>query len=272
MSITSDEFAYLQRLVRDRSNNVLEPSKQSTTQMRLTPILQKEGLLSVSDLIRKLRQTAGGPLHQAVVESLMVQESSFFRDPPVWDALRELILPPRIKAAGRRTFRIWCGATAHGQEPWSVAMMLKRYLYTGEQSFEIVSTDISEKAIAYARAGRYTQLEVSRGLSLELQQRFLRPETGCYAIVNDIRPMVTFRIQNLCMDWPDLGQFDLILMRNVLYYFEAHERRSVLDRATRLLAPGGAMILGAGEIPTHTPRACQSVRFAAVPALVKEGA
>jgi chemotaxis protein methyltransferase CheR len=270
MTLATEEFAYLQRLVRERSHNVLEPAKLATTQMRLAPVLQNAGLTSIGELVQKLRHAPTGPLANAVVEALMVQETSFFRDPPVWAALRELILPPRIRAAGPRPFRVWCGATAHGQEPWSIAMLLKRYLYTGEQRFEIQATDISDRALSYARTGRYTSYEVSRGLSAELQQRFLRPDGAAWSIVQDIRPMVTFRLQNLCLDWPDFGRFDLILLRNVLYYFDTNERRNVLDRAARLLAPNGVLLLGGGEIPTHTPRGCQATRFATVPALLRE--
>lgn len=125
-AMSADEYSYLQRLVLQRTSNVLDPGTIGTTHMRLTPILAREGLATVSDLVNRLRQTPHGPLHLSVLDSLMVQESSFFRDPPVWEALRDHILPTRIRAAGRRPFRVWNGATALGQEPWSTAMLLKR--------------------------------------------------------------------------------------------------------------------------------------------------
>ncbi len=265
--MTQDEFQFLQKLMRDRSANVLEAGKESTTVMRLSPVLKAEGLTTIGDLVKKLRATGVGRLHTQVVESLTVHESSFFRDPPVWSALREHVLPPLVRASAGRPFRAWCGATSLGQEPWSLAITLKRWFYTGTEQFHITATDISEKALAYAMAGRYTALEASRGLSPELSQRFLKPDAGGMSVSADIRPMVQFRRLNLCQDWPDLGQFDLILMRNVLYYFDPVDRRSVLDRAARLLYPGGVLLLGAGEIATHTPRDLTPHRFGTVPAL-----
>ena len=203
------------------------------------------------------------------MESLTVHESSFFRDPLVWETLREQILPPLVRAAAGRPFRVWCAATSLGQEPWSMAITLKRWFYTGTERFEIVATDISEKALAYAQAGRYTTLEATRGLTPELGQRFLKPDGACHVVSPDLRPMITFRRLNLCSDWPDLGRFDLVLMRNVLYYFDVSERRAVLDRAARIMLPNAALLMGSGEIPTHTPRDVSATRFGTVPALKK---
>ena len=187
----------------------------------------------------------------------------------VWETLREQILPPLVRGVAGRPFRVWCAATSLGQEPWSMAIILKRWFYTGTERFEITATDISEKALAYAMNGRYTTLEATRGLTPELAQRFVKPEAGCHVVSADLRPLVSFRRLNLCADWPDLGRFDVILMRNVLYYFDVAERRGVLDRAARVLQPGGVLLMGAGEIPTHTPRDMSAVRFGGVPALKK---
>lgn len=83
MSITTDDYQYLQRLMRERSANVLEAGKESTTEMRLGPVIRAEGLASIADLVKKLRASNFTALHTQVVESLTVHESSFFRDPQV---------------------------------------------------------------------------------------------------------------------------------------------------------------------------------------------
>lgn len=272
MPLSPEDYAYLQRLLQASSGNVLGPGAQATTELRLAALARREGYANVEELVWRVRLLGTSALQQAVVEALLVHESSFFRDRPVWDALREQVLPARLRANPGQRFRAWCAAAAGGQEPWSLAMALRRWFLVDEGGAEIVATDVSERALAQARAGRYTALEVSRGLTEPLQQRFFEADDGAFVLTRDLRPLVTFRTLNLCGPWPDFGTFDLVLLRNVLFYFDAGDRREVLDRTAATLRPGGFLVLGSGEIATHTPRACRPARLGGLTALIREAA
>jgi chemotaxis protein methyltransferase CheR len=159
------------------------------------------------------------------------------------------MLPALLAArASRRTLRIWCAAASTGQEPYSLAMILKEM--EGQLAgwrIEIIGTDLSTEVLDKAKAGSYTQFEVQRGLPIQYLMKYFTQKGDQWEIASSIRSMVQYRPLNLLRDFSSLGQFDIIYCRNVLIYFDQPTKADVLGRASRLLAPDGYLVLGAAE-------------------------
>ena len=126
---------------------------------------------------------------------------------------------------------------------------------------EFLSTDLCLDALEHARAGRFTQLEVNRGLSPELLLKYFTRDYAEWEFRADLRQRVDFREVNLIGEWPAMEPLDLILLRNVLSYFDVETKQSVLTRARELLRPGGFLILGAAENVADLVEGLEAVVF-----------
>jgi chemotaxis protein methyltransferase CheR len=180
-------------------------------------------------------------LRQSLIDRITVQESQFFRDASFFDALRTRILP---QLAGPLT--VWSAACAHGQEAWSVAMMLAE---AGRRDWRIHATDVSSRALARARSARFAQREL-RGLSAARRDRFMVADDAGYTVSPTLREYVTFAEHNLVRHDPppQIAAARLVLLRNVLIYFEDAEIARLFHRLARILAPGAWVALGGSEI------------------------
>jgi chemotaxis protein methyltransferase CheR len=239
---------YLSTLVRDRAAIVLEPGKEYLALTRLDPVARKAGLGSVTELVAHLRR-GESTLHEEVVDALTTNETSWFRDQHPWDSLRLTILPELIEQKrNSRTLQIWCAGCSTGQEPYSLAMLLQEHFpELATWNISIVGTDISQAVLDRARAGRYGQLEVNRGLPAHMLVRHFEREGMEWVIEDPIRTRVRFQRHNLVGPWPAFPPFDLIMMRNVMIYFDLETKRTLLARVRDALAPGGLLLLGGSE-------------------------
>jgi len=157
--------------------------------------------------------------------------------------LRDVVVPESRRRPGG-PLRVWSAACSTGQEPYSVAMTL---LDEGVRDFSVLGTDLSREVLARAREGRYSQLEVNRGLPAPvLVRHFSRSGTG-WEVAAAVRAHVEFRLHNLLDPPPRDRQFDVVFLRNVLIYFDAATRRDILTRVARVVRPGGFLVLGAAE-------------------------
>ena len=249
-AITPAEFGYIKGLVRERSAIVLDEGKEYLVSSRLAPIARQEGVASVGELVNRLRSRPGSTLHHAVVEAMTTNETSFFRDPAVFDGLRKEILPDLIRSrAATRHLDIWSAAASTGQEAYSLVMMMKEHFpeLAGWRT-PIVATDLNEQVLAKARAGRYTQFEVNRGLPAPLMSRWFSRAGAEWQLDREILNAVQLRPLNL-IGTARYPQVDLILLRNVLIYFDTETKRQILSRVREALRPGGYLLLGASESP-----------------------
>jgi len=233
-----------------RAAIVLDRGKEYLALSRLEPVARDHGLTTVSELVDKLRKRElTSTLHDQVIDALTTNETTFFRDYNPWESLRTLVLPALLERKERsRTLAIWSAGCSSGQEPYSIAMSIREHfpeLLTWQLS--ILGTDISSSVLDRARAGRYGQLEVNRGLPAHLLVRHFTRAGMEWEIEEPIRRMVRFERHNLNDVWPSMPPFDLVLMRNVMIYFEAEAKRQVLAKMHRQLAPHGYLLLGASE-------------------------
>jgi chemotaxis protein methyltransferase CheR len=244
--MTQEDFLFLARLVRRRSGLVLSEGKGEWLEQRLKPVMRRFGFRDLAALLKDLR-LGHDALAAAVTETMTVNETSFFRDAHQFARLRDQVLPQLLAAHGReKRLRLWSAACAGGQEVWSLAMMLDGLALEG-WTIDLIATDISGEAIARAEAGRYSQFEVMRGLSVEDVARHFRPLESGFMVSERLKRMVTFRKFNLMDSFGWLDDVDIVLCRNVLMHFDRAARASVLERLAETLSPDGVLLLGDTE-------------------------
>ncbi|MFV0632943.1 CheR family methyltransferase [Demequina sp.] len=242
MTLAPDAFQFVATLVKDRSAIDLGVGKEYLVESRLAPLARSAGMADVTAYIRSLRTASH--LHSDVVEAMTTNETSWFRDRAPFQALRTTVLPS-YEAQRRTGIRVWSAACSSGQEPYSLAMLVADEFARLQVS--ITATDLSGRMLDQARAGRYSQLEVNRGLPAPSLVKHFRRTGAAFEISASLRAAVSFRHHNLLDPPPMGGPFDVILMRNVLIYFDVPTKRAVLARVRSALAPGGWLILGAAE-------------------------
>lgn len=245
-----DDYTFVCALLRGASGLSLGPGKEYLLESRLPPVAKMYGFATLAALIAALRNRPHAELVKAVSDAMTTGETLFFRDTVPFEMLRASVLPQlaeRCRHEGR-ALRIWCAAASTGQEPFSVAMLLAELqVQLLGTRVELLATEYASHAINRARRGVFTQLEVQRGLPDRLLRKYFTESTDGYRIADDIRRRVTFRELNLLASFRSLGQFDVILCRNVLIYFDALTKKDVLDRLALALAPEGHLFLGATE-------------------------
>jgi chemotaxis protein methyltransferase CheR len=248
MTLPASDFAYIADLVCRESAIVLTTQKDYLVQARLTPVAQQHGLAGITQLVSVLRGRADAQLRQQVVEALTTNETSWFRDNDPYRMLGDVVLPEvavGARADNNRPIRIWSAACSAGQELYSIAIVLQESL--PGVKYQLVASDLSSEMVARAQAGRFSQLEINRGLAASMLVRYFDREGAHWRVGKDLRRDVTFARVNLAQPLPALGLFDVIFVRNVLIYFDVETKRGVLERVRRLLRPGGWLFLGAAE-------------------------
>jgi chemotaxis protein methyltransferase CheR len=247
--MTPEDFAYLRKLLKDRSGLVLSPEKQYLAESRLLPVARRNGLLTLTELIAKLRAPQAQTLTSDVVDAMTTNETFFFRDKQPFDHFRDTIMPALMAARAReKRIRIWCTACATGQEPYSLAMALKGMgAALAGFKVQILATDLCAEVLERAQAGIYSQFEVQRGLPIQQLVKFFVPAGERWQITPEIRAMVQFRTLNLLADFKPLGAFDVVFCRNVLIYFDQPTKTAVLERIARQMPDDGFLVLGAAE-------------------------
>ena len=248
-SLTSTDFDFVCRLVHQESAIVLGTGKEYLVESRLLTLARQVGERSVPDLVRRLQREPRGPLAGLVVDAMTTNETSFFRDRHPFDALRATVLPEllRTRAASRR-IDVWCGAASAGQEPYTLAMLVREAL-EGRPGWtsSLLATDISAEMLERTRNGRYSQLEVNRGLPAPMLVKWFERVGTEWQVKPALRSMVQVRQLNLAAPFPSLGSYDVVFLRNVLIYFDPPTKRQVLQRVRQVLRPDGLLFLGAAE-------------------------
>ena len=249
-AIGTEDFDRIRTMVRQQTGIVLEESKRYLIESRLSTLVRKEGIESVDALLDTLRSGSSSEFRGKIVEAMTTNETSFFRDGHPFEALRRFVLPElmRLRAKEKR-LRIWCAAAATGQEPYSLAMLLREQFAAPlvGWSVQILATDFSPAVLDVARRGQFNAIEMSRGLTMPYQSKYFRQVDSAWEIHESIRAMIEFRPLNLIGTWPAMLSYDLILLRNVLIYFDLATKQTVLRHAKTVLRSDGYLFLGGAE-------------------------
>jgi len=247
--MNDSELDFMAALLKQHSGLIVSKDKIYLLENRLAPIARLHGFSGLSTLIEALRAKPTAALTEDVVEAMTTNESFFFRDGKPFDTFRDKVLPDLItKRTRNKTLRIWCAAASTGQEPYSLAMILKeKAAAMAGWKIQIVGTDISRKALDRARAGIYSQFEVQRGLPVQMLVKYFEKQGDVWQVKPDIRSMVDYRSFNLLHDLRSLGQFDVVFCRNVLIYFDLPTKERVLEGISKVMTTDGSLFLGGAE-------------------------
>jgi chemotaxis protein methyltransferase CheR len=249
MTISDAEFQYVRDLVYKAAAIVLEDGKAYLVESRLQPVARRLGFASLNEMIAKMRLQSLNGIQWNIVEAMTTNETYFFRDIHPFEMLRKSVLPELIKRrSAQRQLNLWCAAASSGQEPYTIAMILREYfpeLLTWKINF--LATDVSKEMLARCQEGCYSQLEVNRGLPAPLLVRYFQKIGMEWQIKEEMRRMIDFRQLNLAQSWPALPAMDIVLMRNVLIYFDLQTKRAIMARLSNLLKPDGYLLLGGAE-------------------------
>ncbi len=246
MKIT--DFDLYKDLLKEKSGLVLTQDKSYLLESRLNPIAKKWGFDSLDAMTMTLQGVPDPKLIIDIIEAMTTNETSFFRDSRPFDLFRETVLTYLKDARSHKKIRIWCAASSSGQEPYTLAMLLKEAAadFPGWK-FEIHATDISNEILDQAREAKYTQFEVQRGLPIQLLMKYFVQDGDKWQLNDEIRGMVKYDYFNLLQPMNKLGMFDIIFCRNVLIYFDEETKAHVLGNMAQQLESDGFPFLGGAE-------------------------
>ncbi|ANS84759.1 protein-glutamate O-methyltransferase [Vibrio scophthalmi] len=262
ITISDQEYRDFSRFLESQCGIVLGESKQYLVRSRLSPLVAKFKLASLSDLLRDVITGRNRELRIAAVDAMTTNETLWFRDSYPFTVLADKILPE--VAANKRPIKIWSAASSSGQEPYSMAMTILETQVRKPgmlPNVSITATDISSNMLDMCRAGVYDNLALGRGLSPERRRTFFEDVgDGRMKIKDNAKRLVNFRPQNLMDSYALLGKFDIIFCRNVLIYFSPDMKSKVLNQMANSLNPGGYLLLGASESLTGLTDRFEMVR------------
>lgn len=243
--LNDQEFAKFQRLLFDIAGIHLAPTKKMMLVGRLGRRIRAHNLASFSDYFQLLQQRKDEL--QIAVDLLTTNETYFFREPKHFEFLKESILP--LHPLGQ-SFRVWSAACSSGEEPYSLAMLLADQLGV-TASWEVLASDISTQVLEKARRAIYPLNRAELIPPAYKRQYCLRgigEQEGMLQVDQALRQRVQFRQVNLNSALPSgLGSFELILLRNVMIYFQLETKREVVQRIVQQLKPGGYLFIGHSE-------------------------
>ena len=256
ITISDQEYRDFSRFLESQCGIVLGDSKQYLVRSRLSPLVTKFNLASLSDLLRDVVTGRNRELRVAAVDAMTTNETLWFRDTYPFAVLADKLLPEI--AANKRPIKIWSAASSSGQEAYSMAMTI---LETQARkpgmlpNVSITGTDISASMLDMCRKGAYDNLALGRGLSPERRRTFFEDAgDGRMKVKDNVKRMVNFRPQNLMDSYALLGKFDIIFCRNVLIYFSPDMKAKVLNQMANSLNPGGYLLLGCLLYTSPSPR------------------
>ncbi|HBR70010.1 MAG TPA: chemotaxis protein CheR [Rhodospirillaceae bacterium] len=236
-------------LLKEKSGLVLTQDKAYLVESRLGPVAKKWNFPSLEAMTDSLRAVPNPKLVNDIVEAMTTNETSFFRDIKPFDLFRDTVLPHMLKnRVNQRKIKIWCAAASSGQEPYSLAMIVKEKgsVFAG-WDISLKATDISNDILEMARQGVYSQFEVQRGLPITMLMKYFKQSDEKWTISDDIKKMIRYEYFNLLENFASLGNFDVIFCRNVLIYFDEPTKRQIFEKMSKILAPDGFLFLGGAE-------------------------
>ncbi|MBM7866071.1 protein-glutamate O-methyltransferase CheR [Heliobacterium gestii] len=261
MSMLQDRkgFRSMQQYIERECGIHIDDDKAYLIEGRLGKLLAESGARDFEEFYHFLYKSRDRSMTEKVIDAITTNETMWFRDKTPWRILEEIFMPrfiQELRTGKRLRIRLWSAAASTGQEAYSTAMCIDRYLkdkaiagITLDQ-FEIVATDISPAVLQVARAGKYDSISILRGLDAGHKERYFQKEGRVWSIDDRIRRAVRFERFNLQDAYQGLGCFDVIFCRYVAIYFSEPLKRDIFRRMADQLRTGGALFLGGSEIFT----------------------
>ena len=252
-----EDLGLLTKFVADACCIFLGEDKSYLFQARLGKLIAETGAADIPEFIRLTQADTTSRLRDKIIDSMTTHETYWFRDVRPWESLEEHLLPQlaaQVACGQKSKIRILSAACSSGQEPYSIALLLHKLFDQSRlhgvslSSFEINGFDISPGTLFLAAAGRFSKLEIARGLPEFWRDNYFSPTSGdTWTLKDSVRKMVTFKRRNLQDSFAILGQFDLVLCRNVAIYFKEDFKKDLFNRMGSIIFPGGHLMLGGTE-------------------------
>ncbi len=248
-SVGRDVLQFFAQYIESQLGIVYSDANYFQLEHRLKDIAVQLKIGSVAELHARAKIGFDSEIKNLLLDLATNNETSFFRDPAVFQAIATVIIPELLNRPNRPSnVRIWSAAASTGQEIYSVGVALQEIKDQLTVPYQLIATDISERVLKRAQTGVYSSLEVQRGLTIAQKQKYFDQEAnGDWKVKPEIRRLVTFKKLNLLEHWGDHGSFDLILCRNVLIYQSVANKTKVIEQIERHLNSGGYLFLGAAE-------------------------
>ncbi len=255
-TVSPEAYQGFQKFLEESCGIVLGDNRHYLVSSRLHRVMQEHQLSSLDDLLKQLQRSPTSGLREVVIDAMTTNETFWFRDGYPFEVLKTRIFPELAKN-GRNSIKIWSAACSTGQEAYSISITAQEWRTTNPGALagdvQIVGTDISPSVLRQAKAGRYDEAAVRRGVSQERQQRHFRKVDDEWEVRPEIKSRASFREGNLLGNYALLGRFDIIFCRNVLIYFSSDLKRDIIGRMAKALNPGGYLFLGSSEsISAHS--------------------
>ncbi len=261
--INPEQFRFFAEMVKEHSGIALVKGKEYLLESRLNELAKILGLKDIDALYKKAKFQMTPRLKEQIIEAMTTNETYFFRDQHPFDALRKHIIPEMIERnAAKKSLKFWSAACSTGQEPYSISMIINEHFPAlANWQVSITATDISKQAISKGMAGRFTQVEVNRGLPITLLIKYFKQQ-GAFWVVNEKlkRPM-RFKQMNLMGPFIGINGMDIVLCRYVLIYFDHDTKKQILEKIVKVMNPGGYLLLGATETPVGLPPSMKRKSF-----------
>lgn len=247
---SEQDFELLRNLVKEHTGINLSEHKQEMLYSRLSRRLRVLKLHSFADYYKLLKRDPGDELMQ-FVNAVTTNLTAFFREPHHFEFLARKLLPELVRSKVReQRIRIWSAGCASGEEPYSIAMVIRENL-PSHWDVKILATDLDSSMVERGKAGVYT-LERVQGISAERVKKWFKQTltpNGSYQmqVIPELKEMITFKTLNLMSEWPMRGPIDIIFCRNVVIYFDKPTQRILFDRFANLLGKEGHLFVGHSE-------------------------
>jgi chemotaxis protein methyltransferase CheR len=244
--LNEKQFRKISDLVYRHCGINLKDGKEALVKARLMKRFRAIGMDSVEAYIELIESKAGDHELDHMIDAMTTNKTSFFREIEHFKFLREMVLP---QFKGRR-MRFWSAACSSGEEPYSLAMLLREQLSDiDRRDVLILATDISRRMLDKGSKALYSEATLKELPLSYLKKYFVRSRNDvcAYQVSDAVRSMVRLARLNLMDAWPMKGPFHVIFCRNVMIYFDRATQQQLINRFWDLLEPGGYLFVGHSE-------------------------
>jgi len=241
--LSDKEFLELKNIIKEQSGIHINSTHKEKLEFKLSHLLNSSGYDSFKDYFKIISKDKDKI--QALINIVTVNETYFFRETKHFDFLKDNILP-NVKYD---TFRCWSAASSNGAEAYSIAMHIDTHL-SSYKNYEVVASDINDHMVKYAKNGIYP-IKFANNIPLKYLHLYCHKGqnefSGSFKISNKIKNHISFYTINLMQTIEDIGQFDLIFLRNIIIYFEDKDKKTIVENVIKKLKPGGYLFMGHSE-------------------------
>lgn len=256
-TLSGTEFQLFKKYIHAKCGIDIGEEKAYLIETRLSKLLADSGMTTFDELYNTIRNNDDAHMAEKIIDAITTNETLWFRDKTPWNILEEILLPQyitKLRNGEKFKIRIWSAASSTGQEAYSTAMCIDRYLKKnyikdiGLDQFEILATDISKTVLEIARKGRYDAISIMRGMEQEYKDQYFRNEGMVWELDGRIKSAVRFQQFNLQNSYLLFGKFDIIFCRYVLIYFADNLKDEIIKKLSACMHDDGLLFLGASEL------------------------